>query len=99
MQVDPISVGRAARSWDEQHVEVAAAAAQIGTAPTGGFSDGVAAAANCFAGTWQRHTAELGDQAGALADGLRSAMVDVLRTDRAVGAAHLFLQDRLPGVG
>lgn len=99
MQVVPISVGRAARAWDQQHLEVAAAADQIGTAPTSCFSDTVAAAATRFVGTWQRHTALLAEQAGARADGLRTVTADYLRTDRAVAAEHLLLQDRLPEVG
>ncbi|HEU4812386.1 MAG TPA: hypothetical protein VFT00_09615 [Nocardioides sp.] len=99
MHVDPISVDRAARSWDEQHLEVAAAAGQIGSAPTSGFTDGVAAAAARFVATWQRDTAELADRAGARADGLRGAMADLLRTDRAVGAEHQLQQDRLPEAG
>lgn len=98
MQVDPISVGRAARSWDEQHVEVAAAAGLIGAAPTTGFTDGVAAAASRFVGSWQQYAAELADQAEARADGLRSALADYLRTDRAVGADHRLLRDSLPEV-
>ena len=99
MRVVPFSVGRAARSWDEQHLEVAAAAAQIGCAPTSGFTDGVVAAAAAFVGTWQRNTAELADRAGATSDGLRTAMADYLRTDRTVGADNLLLLDRLPEVG
>lgn len=99
MQVDPLSVGRAARSWDEQHLEVAAAAGQIGSAPTSGFTADVAAAATRFVGSWQRHTAELADRAGARAEGLRSALADYQRTDRAVGADHRLLQDRLPEAG
>lgn len=99
MQVDPLSVGRAARSWDEQHLEVAAAAGQIGSAPTSGFTDGVAAVASGFVGSWQQYAAELADQAEARADGLRSALADYQRTDRAVGADHRLLQDRLPEAG
>ena len=99
MQVDPFSVGRAARSWDEQHLEVAAAAAQIGSAPTSGFTAGVGATATGFVGAWRRNTAELSDRAGARADDLRRAMADYLRTDRAVGAEHLLLLDRIPEVG
>lgn len=96
MQVVPLSVGRAARSWDEQHLDVAAAARQIGSAPTSGFTAGVAAAAIRFVGNWQWRTAELADRAESRADALRAAIADYLRTDQAAGAEHVLLQNRLP---
>lgn len=98
MQVVPLSVGRAARSWDEHHLEVAAAARQVGSAPTSGFTEAVTGAATRFVGTWERHTAELADRAESRADSLRTAIADYLRTDQAVGVEHLLLQTRLPEV-
>ena len=91
MQVVPLSVGRTARSWDEQHLDVAAAAGQIGAAPTGGFTDAVAGAAARFVSTWERHVSALADQAEACADGLRSALEDYLRTDQAADQDQLAL--------
>jgi len=98
MQVVPLSVGRTARSWDEQHLDVAAAAAQLGAAPTGGFTDAVAGAAARFASTWQRHVAALADLAESRADGLRSALEDDLRTDEAVAHDQFALLTFLPEV-
>ena len=98
MQVVPISVGRVARSWDEQHLDVSAAAAQVGAAATGGFTDTVAGAATRFASTWQRHVAALADQAEARADGLRSALEDYSRTDEAVRRDQVALRSLLPEV-
>ena len=98
MQVVPLSVGRTARSWDEQHLDVAAAAAQLGAAPTGGFTDAVAGAAARFASTWQRHVAALADRAESRADGLRSALEDYLRTDEAVAHDQFALLAFLPEV-
>ena len=95
MQVVPLSVGRAARSWDEQHLDVAAAAGQIGAAPVEGFTDAVGGAAARFAATWQRHAAALADRAEATADGLRGALADYLRTDEAVGRDQLVLRGLL----
>ena len=85
MQVVPLTVGVASLDWDEQHVDCSAAAGQVGGAPTGGFTEGVAGAASRFASTWQRHTRGLADQAEARADGLRGAIADFLETDEAVG--------------
>jgi hypothetical protein len=92
MQVVPLSVGRAARSWDEQHLDVAAAAGQIGAAPVHGFPDAVAGAAARFVATWQRHAAALAARAEATADGLRVTLADHLRTDEAVGQDQLVLR-------
>lgn len=85
MEVIPLTVGVAARAWDEQHNDVRAAADQIGGASTGGFTEGVSGAASRFLRTWQRHTTTLADQAEARADGLRTSITDFLETDEAVG--------------
>ena len=95
MQVVPFSVGRVSRSWDEQHLDVAAAAGQIGAAPTSGFTDAVAGAAARFTYTWQRHTAGLADDCESRADALRGTIADFLGTDEAVGLDHLALQEFL----
>jgi hypothetical protein len=92
MQVVPLSVGRAARSWDEQHLDVAAAAGQLGAAPVQGFTAAVGGAAARFAASWQRHAAALAERAEATADGLRGALADYLRTDEAVGQDQLRLR-------
>lgn len=84
MQVVPFAVSVAARAWDEQHNDVAAAADQVGDASTGGFSGGVAGVAARFSTTWRRHMSALADQAEARADGLRTAIADCLVTDEAV---------------
>jgi hypothetical protein len=98
MQVVPLSVGRASRAWDEQHVDVTAAARQLGAAVTAGFTDAVAGAAARFATTWQRHTEALADEAESRADGLRTAIADYLATDDAVGldvlALHSYLAEQ-----
>ena len=95
MEVVPLTVGAAARAWDEQHLDVSAAAGQIGGASSGGFTDAVAGTASRFATTWQRHAEDLAGQAEAQADGLRSAIDDDLSTDRAVGYHALALKASL----
>lgn len=92
MEVVPLSVGRASRAWDEQHVDVSAAARQVGAAPTDGFTVGVAGSATRFASTWQRHIDGLADEAESRADGLRATLVDYLTTDGAVNLAVLALR-------
>ena len=48
MEVVPITVGVASRAWDEQHLDVAAAAEQVGGAGTGGFTAAVSGPAARF---------------------------------------------------
>jgi hypothetical protein len=98
MEVVPLSVGRASRAWDEQHLDLTAAAEQLGGASTGGFTEGVSGSAARFATTWQRHATDLAGQAEARADALRRAIADYLRTDGAVGFDVLALQGYLTEV-
>jgi hypothetical protein len=95
MEVVPLSVGQASRSWDEQNLDVTAAAEQIRGAATGGFTDGVSGAASRFTTTWQRHATDLAAQAEAQADGLRTAISDYLNTDRGIGYYYLALEGYL----
>ena len=85
MEMLPLSVGQAARAWDEQHLDLTAAADQLGGTPTSGFTSAVAGPASRFAATWQRHATAVAEEAEAHADGLRSTIADFLRTDQAVG--------------
>lgn len=91
MEVVPVSVGAASRAWDEQHLELAAAAGQVGGAPTGGFTDAVAGPAARFATTWGRHVEGLAEEAEGRADALRRVILDFLATDRAVAGEVLAL--------
>lgn len=95
MEVVPVSVGRAARAWDEQHLDLAAAGRQLAAASSAGFTAGVAGAASRFASTWRRHTEALAAQAEASADGLRRVMADYVSTDRSTGGQLLVLQSHL----
>jgi hypothetical protein len=95
MEVVPVSVGRASRSWDEQALDVSAAAGQLGAAPTGGFTTAVAGAAARFTGAWERHTTGLASEAESRADRLRSAIADYLATDQAAGHELLVLASYL----
>lgn len=92
MQVVAPSVGRAADGWDEQCLEVRAAARQLATAPTGGFTETVAGPAGEFAAAWQQHAAGLAGQAQRFAESLRAALADYLVTDAAAGDRQLVLQ-------
>ena len=85
MEVVPLSVGVASRAWDEQHLDLAAAAGQIGDAPTGGFTSAVSGTAARFTTAWERSTRALGEDAEARADGLRSSIRDYVTSDEAVG--------------
>ena len=52
MEVVPVSVGVASRAWDEQHLDLAAAAAADRRAGTGGFTAAVSGTASRFSGAW-----------------------------------------------
>ena len=81
MELDPAHVGRVARAWDEQRLDVAAAGHQVGGASARGFSPAVSGAATRFATTWGRATADLGDRCGAEADSMRTSVRIALDAD------------------
>lgn len=95
MEVVPFSVGSASQSWDEQALDVSAAAGQVGSAPASGFTDGVAGAAARFTAAWERHASGLAQEAEACADGLRAVIADYLATDQAAAADLLVLASYL----
>ena len=95
MEVVPLSVGRVSRSWDEQALDVSAAAGQIGSAPTGGFTATVSGSASRFTTAWERHATGVAEEAEARADGLRAVIADYLATDQAAGAELLVLASYL----
>jgi hypothetical protein len=95
MEVVPLSVGRVSRSWDEQALDVSAAAGQIGSAATGGFTATVSGSASRFTTAWERHATGLAEEAEARADALRSVIADYLATDQAAGAELLLLASYL----
>ena len=95
MEVVPLSVGRVSRSWDERGLDVSAAAGQIGSAPTGGFTATVSGSASRFTTAWERHATGVAEEAEARADGLRAVIADYLATDQAAGTELLVLASYL----
>ncbi|GAA5154384.1 hypothetical protein GCM10023340_37860 [Nocardioides marinquilinus] len=91
MEVVPVSVGEAARAWDEQHLDLQAASRQIGAAGTGGFTAAVSGPAARFVAAWERHTRTVGQTCDDTADGLRVSIRDFLATDDATAADLLAL--------
>lgn len=80
MEMVPESVGRASRAWDEQHLDLHAAAGQIGRAAQG-FTPAVEGAAQRFAGAWQGHAEQAATLCEDRADGLRDTLADWIATD------------------
>ncbi len=74
MELDPAHVGRVARAWDEQHLELAATGQQIGGASGRGFSASVAGAAARFAVGWGRAATTLGEVCETRADSMRTSV-------------------------
>ncbi|WP_340539601.1 hypothetical protein [Nocardioides sp. GXZ039] len=85
-EVVPATVGVVSRRWDEQHLDLQAAAGQIRDAGTSGFTAAVTGPARRFLTTWDRHATGLGNTCETTADGLRVAIEDYLATDRATEA-------------
>jgi hypothetical protein len=82
MAMVPTSVGRASREWDEQHVDLRAASAQVAEASTAGFTPPVAHAATAFLEAWHTHTAAIALSCEVQADAMRAAITDWLDGDR-----------------
>lgn len=82
MEVVPVSVGKAAQAWDEQHLDLQAAAGQVGGAGSSGFTSAVSGPAARFLTAWERHVRELGDTSEGRADGLRVTLADYVATDQ-----------------
>lgn len=82
MEVVPVSVGQAAQAWDEQHLDLQAAAGQVGSAGSAGFTAAVSGPAARFLTAWERHVRDLGDTSEARADGLRVTVDDYVATDQ-----------------
>jgi hypothetical protein len=91
MDMIPESVGLAAQAWDEQHLDVGAAADQIAGAGTSGFTAPVSGAAGRFLRAWERHADALAEACEGQADGLRATMVDWIGTDEAAGNGYFHL--------
>ena len=91
MEVVPASVGQASRAWDEQHLDVQAAAGQVGQAGTSGFTPAVSGQAARFVRAWERHTYTLAATCETQADGLRVTIRDYVESDEAVGATYFAL--------
>jgi len=91
MEVVPYSVGVASRDWDEQRLDLQAAAGQVGAAGSGAFTSPVSGAASRFLTTWERHATTLGRDCEAQADGLRVAIRDYVASDEAVGVDLMLL--------
>lgn len=91
MELVPVSVGETARGWDEQHLDLDAAAGQVGSAGTRGFTTAVAGNATRFVTDWERHVRALGTACEGRADGLRQVITDFLATDEATGLDFVLL--------
>ena len=96
--MEPGSVERTARDWDEQNADLRAAAGQISRATTSGFTAPVARVAADFLRAWTEHTGTAAELSEHQADALRAVLAVWLRTDAEAGARAFallpFLQER-----
>ncbi len=91
MDMIPESVGRAAQAWDEQSLDVGAAADQVAGAGTSGFTAPVSSAASRFLRAWERHADGLAGVCEGQADGLRTTMTTWISTDEAASNGYFHL--------
>lgn len=98
MSMEPDSIGRTARDWDEQRADLSAAAGQVAHAPTSGFTAPVARIAADFLRAWTEHTGAAAELSEHQADALRAVLAVWLRTDAEAGARAFallpYLQER-----
>ncbi len=81
MEIVPPRVDSVAHGWEEQRLDLEAAAGQIRGASTAGFTGPVAGAAARFTSSWERFTESLADASEARADGLRAALRGYIVSD------------------
>ncbi len=77
-----VQVGRTAREWDEQHVDLTGASVQVAEATLAGFSPRVRLAALLFRFRWAEHVGVLGQESEVRADGLRDALREYVDSDQ-----------------
>jgi hypothetical protein len=95
MELVPAEVGRVARAWDEQHLELRAAGEQIGGASSRGFTTAVAGSAARFANAWGRATEAVGETCESRADSMRTSVRLALEAD---GEARADLDEILSAI-
>lgn len=91
MDVVPPGLERAARGWEGQQLDLEAAAGQIRSASTAGFTGPVAGAASRFTTSWERFASSLATESAAQAEGLRAALRGYVVGDEAEGLRLLRL--------
>ena len=97
LAVVPVEVDRLARCWDDQHLDLSAAARQVAGAPTTGFSRAVAPAADDFVAAWGQRLEGLADTAGSTAVALSAVTASLLHTDEGAARDSARLGARLAG--
>jgi len=95
LAIVPGQVDRVARDWDEQHLDLRAAARQVAGASTSGFGATVAAAAADFTAAWEHHLAVIAADAEDRAVTLRVVTSSFVRTDAGSALDSGRLGDRL----
>lgn len=91
LQLIPVSVGRASRAWDDQHLDLEGVERQLLATPYDGFSPPVGAGAAAFLVVWRLLAAALGAACEREADGLREAIREVVTADGDAAALMLGL--------
>ena len=95
MEIVPITVGDAARAWDERHIDLESAARQVDKAATTGFTSAVSGTAARFTTEWKRHVDALATQAEGHADSLRGVISTYLQAEGVTDQNFYILQSYL----
>jgi len=92
---DPDQVARAARGWDEVHLELRGIADAMAGATTTGFTAPVRAAASRCGAAWSEVVREIAAAAEACADGVRASAARIIDADERIAATAGLLEARL----
>jgi hypothetical protein len=95
MEIVAISVGAAARAWDERHIDLESAAKQVDKATTSGFTSAVSGTAARFTSEWKRHVDAIATHAEGHADGLRGVISTYLQAEGLTDQNFYILQSYL----
>jgi len=98
MSMDPASVARLARDWDEQHDDLRVASGLLADAPTAGFTPPVARAAADFLRVWSGHVGSLAQLSAHQSRDLTAVLGAWLRADEQAADRGLRLAEQVEQV-
>jgi hypothetical protein len=91
LRIDSAKVPETAGGWDTEHLHLEAAATDIDGTKTGGFTPNVKGVVTDFVASWTSLVRKAGQDAEKTADDLRSAALNIIRSDsETAGLADMY---------